>query len=148
MRSISQRKIQRELMRNPVLVKNKKDNKPEASIAIVSANSKTKNGVVDGASKDLKTNPETNIRQEEINQTEVKQVENKIDSAKAVTGEQEKNATTKTDTLLKTDPTNDPAPQVVKTDLSTKKWKWGLHITPGISSLNDNSISFGGLKSA
>jgi hypothetical protein len=36
--------------------KTKKDNKPEASITIVSANSKTKNGVIDDASKDLKTN--------------------------------------------------------------------------------------------
>ena len=47
-------------------VKTKKDNKPEASIAIVSANSKTKNGVVDNTSKDLTTNPETNAKQQDI----------------------------------------------------------------------------------
>ena len=127
-------------------VKTKKVQKPEASIAIVSANSKTKNGVVDGTSKDLKTNPETNEKKEEIIQPEAKPVENKIDSAKTLTGEQEKNATPKTDTLLKADPTKEPAPQIV--NLSEKKWKWGLYITPGISSLNDNGISFGGLKSA
>ena len=65
-----------------------------------------------------------------------------------MTGEQEKKATTKTDTLLKADPVKEPAPPNVQINLSEKKWKWGLHITPGISSLNDNGISFGGLKSA
>jgi len=129
-------------------VKTKKDQKPEASIAIISANSKTKNGVVDNTSKDLKTNPETNEKQKEINQTEAKPVESKIDSAKSVTGEQEKNAIPKGDTLLKADPTKYPAPQIVKKDLSEKKWKWGFHITPGISSLNDNDISFGGANFA
>ena len=73
-----------ETNRKPGSVKNKKDNKPETSIAIVSANSKRKNKVVDDTSKDLKTNPETKAKQEEINQTEVKPVESKIDSAKAV----------------------------------------------------------------
>jgi hypothetical protein len=129
-------------------VKTKKDNKPEASMAIVSANSKTKNGVVDETSKDLKTNPEAIAKQEDVNQTEVKPVESKIDSAKAVTGVQEKDTTTKRDTLLKADPAKDPAPQIVKKDPSEKKWKWGLHFTPGISSLNDNEIDFGGLRSA
>ncbi len=145
---ISKQKKSKEVINEkPGFVKTKKDNKPEASIAIVSAISKTKNGVVDDPSKDLKTNPETNPKQEEIVQTEVKPVESKIDSAKAVSGEQEKSATTKEDTLLKADPTKDPAPQVVKRDPSEKKWKWGLHITPGISSLNDNSISLGGSQS-
>jgi len=129
-------------------VKTKKDNKPEASMAIVSANSKTKNGVVDETSKDLKTNPEAIAKQEDVNQAEVKPVESKIDSAKAVTGVQEKDTTTKRDTLLKADPAKDPAPQVVKKDPSEKKWKWGLHITPGISSLNDNDISLGGANFA
>ena len=92
----------------PGSVKTKKDNKTEASIAIVSANSKTKNGVVDDTSKDLKTNPETNEKKEEVSQPEAKQVENKIDSAKAVTEEQEKNVTPKKDTLLKAAPTKDP----------------------------------------
>ena len=129
-------------------VKTKKDNKPEASIAFVSANSKKKNRVVDDLSKDLKTNSETTTKQAEVDQTEVKAVESKIDSAKAVTVVQEKDTTTKKDTLLKADPVKDPAPQIVKKDPLEKKWKWGLHITPGISSLNNNDISFGGAKSA
>ena len=142
------KKSKEETNGKPGSVKTKKDHKPEGSIAIVSANSKTKNGFVDNTSKDLKTNPETNEKQKEINQTEAKPVESKIDSAKAVTGEQEKNATPKPDTLLKADPAKDPAPPIAQINLSEKKWKWGLHITPGISSLNDNGISFGGLKSA
>jgi hypothetical protein len=129
-------------------VKTKKDNKPEASVAIISANSKKKSGVVDNPSKDLKTNSEMTTKQTEVDQTEVKPVESKIDSAKAVTGAQEKDTTTKKDTLLKADPAKDPAPQIVKKDPSTKKWRWGLHFTPGISSLNDNDISFGGANFA
>src|SRR6187401_2025598 len=132
----------------PGSVKNKKSNKPAVSIAIVSANPKRKNGVVDDPSKDLKTNSETTTKQAKVDQSEEIPVESKIDSAKAVIGEQEKDTTTKKDTLLKAEPTKDPTPQVSKKDLSEKKWKWGLHVTPGISSLNDNSISFGGLKSA
>ena len=131
----------------PRPVKTKKDPKPEASIAIVSANSKTKNAVVDNTSKDLKTDPEPNEKEKEINQTETKPVESKIDSAKTAIGEQEKSATPKSDTLLKAEPAKDPAP-IVQINLSEKKWKWGFHITPGISSLNDNGISLGGLKSA
>ena len=137
-----------ETNKKPASVKNKKSNKPEASIAIVSANSKTKNEVVVDATKDLKTNSEPIAKQEEADKTEVKPVESKIDSAKAVTGEQEKNTTTKSDTLLKANQTKDPAPQIVKKDPSEKKWKWGLHVTPGISSLNDNDISFGGANFA
>ena len=132
----------------PAVVKNKKNNKPEGSIAVVSANSKTKNGVVDDASKDLKTNSEPITKQEEVNQAEVKTVESKIDSAKVVIAEQERNATIKSDTLLKAEQTKDPAPQIVKKVSSEKKWKWGLHITPGVSSLNDNDISFGGANFA
>jgi len=115
----------------------------EVSIAIASANSKKKNQVIDDKSKELKTNPETIEKKEEINLAEVKSVESKIDSAKMVTGEQEKNATTKADTLLKTNQTKDPAPPIVKKDTSEKKWKWGLQVTPGISSLSDHGLSFG-----
>jgi hypothetical protein len=124
-------------------VKTKKDNKPEASIAIVSANSKKKNGVVDDTSKDVKTNAETTTKQVEVNQSEVKPVETKIDSAQVVIVEQE-NDITKADTLLKEEPILSNS----QINLPEKKWKWGLHITPGFSSLNDNSISFGDLKSA
>ena len=60
------------------------------------------------------------------NQVDVKPVENKIDSAKAVTGEQEKNATTKTDTLLKADPAKDPVPPIVKIRSFRKKMEMGI----------------------
>ena len=139
---IKPKKSKEETNGKPGSVKTKTDHKPEASIGIVSANSKTKNGVVDNTSKDLKPNPETNEKQKEINQTDAKPVESKIDSAKTVTSEQEKSATPKTDTLLKADPTKDPASQIVKKDPSEKKWKWGFHITPGISSLSENGLSF------
>jgi len=142
------KKNKEETNEKPTSVKNRKNNKPETSIAIVSANSKTKNGVVDDASEDLKTNSDSITKQEEVNQAEVKPVESKIDSAKVVTGEQKKNVTTKSDTLLKTDQTKDPTSQIVKKASSEKKWKWGLHITPGVSSLNDNDISLGGANSA
>ena len=125
-------------------VKAKKENKPEASIAVISANSKKKNGVIDDPSKEIKANPKTNEKPGEVDQTEVKPLENKIDSAKAVSTEQEKNVTIKPDTLLKTDETKTPASPTAKKDPSAKKWKWGFHITPGISSLNNNGISFHG----
>jgi hypothetical protein len=88
------------------------------------------------------------IKQDDVKQTDVKPVENKIDSAKSGIIEQKKNDTKKTDTVLKAEPVNEPSVAIAKKDSSEKKWKWGLHFTPGISSLNDNSISFGGLKMA
>jgi hypothetical protein len=128
--------------KKPGSVKNKKDKKPEASIAIASANSKRKNQVVDDNSKDLKTSPETKAKPDEVNLAEIKPVENKNDSAKAGIDEQEKNVTTKTDTLLKADQSKAPSTQILKKDSSAKKWKWGFHITPGISSLSDHGLSF------
>lgn len=127
------------------LVKNnKKNNKHGASATIVAANSKKKNSVVDDLSEDLITTPETNSKSNDVNQTEVNPVENKIDSVQAVSNKQEQNATTKPDTLLKADPTKATASPVVKKEAPPKKWKWGFHITPGISSLNDNAVSFHG----
>jgi hypothetical protein len=64
-------------------VKTKKDHKPEASVAIITTNSKTKSGVVDDPSKDLKTNSETTTKQAEVDRSDAKPVESKIDSAKA-----------------------------------------------------------------
>ncbi|HEU5167531.1 MAG TPA: hypothetical protein VFU29_18430, partial [Chitinophagaceae bacterium] len=136
----------------PVSKKTKIDNNAEVPTAIASANSKKKNTIIDdGKTKDareVKTSPETIAKPEEIKQPEVKPVESKIDSAKVVIHEQEKNDPIKSDTLLKRDPKKDPTPEIVKKDSSAKKWKWGVHVTPGISSLNDNGISFGGSKSA
>ena len=128
----------------PVSEKTKVKDEAEASIVIVSANSKTKNQVID----DKKTNPETKAKPDEVDPAEVKPLENKIDSAKAGIGEQEKNATTKTDTLLKADQAKAPSTTIVKKDSSEKKWKWGLHISPGISSLSDHGLSLGTQNSA
>ncbi|TMI94705.1 MAG: PorT family protein [Bacteroidetes bacterium] len=149
--SVSEKEISKrntnkdETREKPGSVKNKKDQKPQASIAIVSANAKIKKVVNEDI--DLKSSHETIAKQEATNQTDVKPVETKIDSTKVITVEQE-NDITKIDTLLKADPLNESAPPNVQINLSEKKWKWGLHITPGISSLNDNGISLGGLKSA
>jgi len=126
----------------PVSEKTKIRNGTDVSIAIIAANSKRKNKLVDDRSKEIKTDPETNAKPDRVNQADVKPVESKIDSAKAVIGEPEKNATTKTDTLLKAEQAKEPAPPIVKKDPSERKWKWGLHITPGISSLSDNGLSF------
>ena len=109
-----QKKSKEETNGKPVSIKTKKDNKPEASTAIVSANSKTKKGVVDDKSKNLKTDPETIAKQDDVNQSEVKPDESKIDSAKVATGVQEKNVTTKKDTLLKADPVKETPPQTFK----------------------------------
>ncbi|HEV8273429.1 MAG TPA: hypothetical protein VGQ04_19075, partial [Chitinophagaceae bacterium] len=139
------KKSKNEIKVKPAPQKTKIDDKPEFSIAIVSANSKKKNTIIDdGKTKDVpevKTNPETIVKQEDAKQPEVKPLENKIDSAKAQITEQEKNVTEKTDTLLKANEATSPSTPIVKKDSSTKKWKWGLHITPGISSLSDHGSS-------
>lgn len=126
----------------PVSEKTTTGDGTDVSIPIIAANSKKKNKLVDDRSKEIKTDPETKAKPDEVNQADVKPVENKIDSAKAVIGEQEKNATTKTDTLLKAEQAKTPPTPIVKKVPSEKKWKWGLHITPGISSLSDHGLSF------
>ncbi len=144
----------------PAPAKAQKAEGPEVSIDIVSPNSQKKNPVIDDTKvKDpvvVKTIPETVIKQEEIKKPEVIGQENKNvqstpvkDSAKTEMIEKKKIDTEKKDTILKAEPEKVlPAP-LAKKDSSQKKWKWGLHLTPGISSLNDNSISlFGELKSA
>jgi hypothetical protein len=135
-----------EIKVKPVSEKTKKDDKTEVSIAIVSANSKKKNTIIeDGKNKDapdVKTNPETIVKQDEVKQLEVKPIESEIDSPKTLIADQYKNVTEKKDTLLKTDRATAPSTPIVKKDSSIKKWKWGLHITPGISSLSDHGLSF------
>jgi len=143
-------KIKDEIKVKPASQKIKAEDEPVVSIDVVSPNSQKKNAANEIKNKDtldVKTNPETIVKQDEVKQPEVKPLDNKIDSAKAEVIEQEKIVTEKTDTLLKTEPTKELSTSIVKKDSSSKKWKWGLHLTPGISSLNDN-ISFGGLKSA
>ena len=121
----------------PVPEKTRKGDGTGISIAIVSANSKTKNQVVNNSSNEVKTKPETKAKPDEVIPAEVKPDENKIDSAKAETGGQEKK-----DSLLKAELAKAASIPIVKKDSSGKKWKWGLHITPGISSLSDHGLSF------
>ena len=136
----------------PVSGKNKIDDKPEVSIDIVSADPKKKTTVPDDLkvkdSGDVKTNPEAIVKQDEIKQPEVKPPESKNDSAKVEINEQGKNAINKTDTLLKTEQANDPSIPIARKDSSEKKWKWGLHITPGVSSLNDHGLALSSQTSA
>jgi len=144
-------KIKDEIKVKPAVKKTKIEDEPIVSIDVTSPNSNKNNPVeIDAKAKDtiVKTSPETIIKQDAVKQPEVKQVENKIDSAKAEVIEQEKIDIKKTDTLLKAEPEKVSPDPIVKKDSSEKKWKWGLHLTPGISFLNDNSISFGGLKMA
>jgi Outer membrane protein beta-barrel domain len=95
-----------------------------------------------------KTRTEPITKQEDVKQPEVKPLENKIDSVKSKIIDKEKIVPEKRDTILKADPAKEPAVPLAKKDSSQKKWKWGVHLTPGISTLNDNSISLGGMKSA
>jgi len=126
----------------PVRQKTKTGDETEVSIAVLAANSKKKNQVGNDGSRELKTSPEAQAEPNEVNQAEVKPIESKIDSAKARTGEQEKNATTKTDTVVKAEEAKTPPTPIVKKDPSEKKWKWGLHITPGVSSLSEEGLAF------
>jgi len=136
----------------PASEKTKIEQKQKVSTDAAIANSQKQNPVIkDAKAKDtlvVETNPETIIRPDDVKQPAVKPVENLIDSLKADVHVQEKIATEKTDTLLKVEPGKESPAPIAKKDSSVKKWKWGLHVTPGISSLNDNSISFGELKMA
>ena len=114
----------------PDTEKTKIGDEPEVSIAITSADSKKTNTFVD----DGKTT--------EIKQSEIKPLENEIDTSKVQIIEQEKIAAEKKDTLLKVDETKTPSAPIVKKNSSEKKWKWGIQVTPGISSLSDNGLSF------
>ena len=142
----------------PAPARTKKADEPELSVDIVSPDTQKKNIVTDNTKvKDTvveKTDPEVIIKQVETKKPEVVSKENKSvqsvpvkDSAKTEVIEKKKIDSVKKDTVLKAEPVS-PAP-LAKKDTSEKKWKWGLHLTPGISSLNDISISlFSGLKSA
>jgi len=114
----------------PVSEKTKIGDEAEVSIAILSADSKKRNTIVDDG------------KNTELKQSEVKPLENEIDTSKVQILEQEKMSTEKKDTLLKVDKAKAPSAPIVKKDSSGKKWKWGLHITPGVSSLSDKGLSF------
>ncbi|HET6767933.1 MAG TPA: hypothetical protein VFH08_11060, partial [Chitinophagaceae bacterium] len=80
------------------------------------------------------------INEEENRQDEIKPVENKIDSAKTEVIEQKRDSIKTADTVLKIR-ARDSAAAIVQKNPAEKKWKWGLHITPGISSLNGHGLS-------
>lgn len=86
-------------------------------------------------------------RPEEIKQDEIKPVENRMDSTNTEIIKQKKEIIESRDTVLKIR-AKDSAAAIVQKNPLEKKWKWGLHITPGISSLNGHGLSFGSQTSA
>ena len=72
--------------------------------------------------------------------------ENKIDTISKIGAEEKEKKINKPDSS-KIQPIKDSA-AVVKKDNPSKKWKWGLEFTPGISSLNESIFSFDMMKSA
>ena len=99
---------------------------------------------VDDKAKDPTNSKENNgtVKQEEVKQSHIIPIESKIDSTKIPVTEQKKNVTESKDTILKIQ-VKDSAAAIVQNKSSVKKWKWGLHLTPGISSLNGQSLSLG-----
>src|SRR5688572_5365193 len=135
--------------------KNKGRGNPKGSIGIVSVNSQKPNlPVSDAKTNDAilaKPNDAATVKKDEITQPSPAPQENKAirdtlvgDSLKKEKTEQKEKTPEKTDTLLKT---KAPVVSTPKNDPSEKKWKSGLHLTPGISSLN-NAISLGEANSA
>ena len=128
---------------NQVNKKTRIDDGPEVSIVVVSADSKKKNAT--GETK-LTDNPVVNVNndastiQDGIKQPDAKPLESTTDPAKVQPAQQDKKSDGKIDTALKVDQPKQPAKPIVKQDPSEKKWKWGLHFTPGISSLSDKNF--------
>ncbi|HEX6848590.1 MAG TPA: outer membrane beta-barrel protein, partial [Chitinophagaceae bacterium] len=126
-----------------VVSKTKIDNKPEASVAIGPSNSKKKNAIVEGKTTDSAVVNEetvTIVNQDATNQTVEKPVAAGIDSIKTHGVEPEKKSSEKKDTILRVEPAKEPAKPIVKQESSEKKWKWGLHITPGVAALNSDGL--------
>lgn len=111
---------------------------------VVSAAQQKQNLVTDNN----KTNDSVGLKdnelliQEEINQGDTTPVENRIDSNYTEVIKQKKDSIETRDTVLKIK-AKDSAAAIVQKNLPDKKWKWGLHITPGISSLSGHGLSFG-----
>lgn len=82
------------------------------------------------------------IKEEEIKQGEIKPVENIIDSINTDVIKQKRDSIETRDTVLKIR-ANDSAAAIVQKKPPEKKWKGGLHLTPGISSLSGQALSFG-----
>ncbi|HKC35256.1 MAG TPA: outer membrane beta-barrel protein, partial [Chitinophagaceae bacterium] len=132
--------------------KTKIEQKPEIDVDVVAANSQRQKSIIDDIkTKDtlnVKAYAETDVKPDEVKQAEVKPVEDKIDSAKAAVIQSEEILVKIKDIATKEIPLRDSAASVVEKNPLGKKWKWGLHFTPGISSLNDQGFSIGTNKSA
>src|SRR5688572_13530330 len=144
-----------EIRHKPVAGKNPGKGKPKASVGIVSAKSqKSSVPVSDAKTNDAvvaKPNDETIANKAGAAQAaplvqEPKAIPDTLvaDPVRKEKIEQKEKTPEKTDTLLKT---KAPVVSTPKNDPSEKKWEWGLHLTPGISSLN-NAISLGQAESA
>ena len=119
------------------------DDETQASVVIVPADPKKKSTTDEIKVTDnpvVNANDDSIVKQDVIKQPVVKPLENITDSAKVQPVQQQKNTPGKTDTVLKNEQVKQPAKPIVKQDPSEKKWKWGLHITPGISSLSDHGF--------
>ena len=91
----------------------------------------------------IKTDPDTKKNNDIDNiNPDIKKIQPSIDSSlKKVEVKKADSLAKKTDTTLKVVSIDSP---VVKVPNRTgKKWKWGLHITPGISSLSEHNLSLG-----
>ena len=132
--------------------KTKKELKPAITNDVVSEDSQKQKTIVDNIktkdSFNVKATIEADIKPDEIKQTEVKPLETKIDSAKAETVKSEELLVKTNDTVTKEMLLKDSATVVIEKKPIEKKWKWGLYLTPGISSLNDQSFSIASNKSA
>ena len=79
-------------------------------------------------------------KQPEIKQPELKPNENTADSIKNAINPPKKNSIDIKDSASRKRSLKDSA-AVVQKKPGAKKWKWGLHFTPGISSLHEHSFS-------
>jgi hypothetical protein len=133
----------------PGLIKTKTTQKPVIISDLVTVNSQKQKSIVDDnkTNEDIKANTQTEVEKEEVKQTEVNPLETKIDSVnREIVGTEGAVVKTK-DTVAKDVLTSDSAKLVIEKKPSARKWKWGLHLTPGISSLNDQGFSIGSNKS-
>jgi hypothetical protein len=132
----------------PVSGKTKTEQKPEIISDVVSGNYQKQKPVADDNKirDNSKANIQAEVKPDELKQTEIKPEETKIDSAKTGIIQPKKDLVNIKDTVAKDVLLNDSAKVVVEKKPSEKKWKWGLHLTPGISFLN-KSFSIGSNKS-
>lgn len=101
--------------------------------------------------KPAKDSIEVKVEEAEIKKEEIKNPDpvsnNKLDSAKIGVADVKKEEGTRVDSISTEDPIIDSA-VIVQKPASNKKWKLGIELTPGISSLQEELFSFNMLKSA